>query len=216
LIGENGRAACRLLSALAIAVCLGLSSLPASGKPTEQFGVKTVRVTNYRFRPSVTELVRGDSVRWRFIEGTHGVRDSTKGLKLFGTRNPRSPGSDYVHTYSVAGTYSYVCTVHPWRMSGLIRVGMVARLRGRGALITWASARIPKEYVVDVLILRPGSQQWRRWQWGTTQTGARFTPDAGKGEYRFRARLRRSRNGGVSKWSPKLVLDLNRGPKSAE
>jgi plastocyanin len=172
---------------------------------------KVVRVSNYKFRPTPVLGLRGDVVRWAFKEGTHGVRDST-GLRLFETRNPRLPGSKFTHSYTVAGTYTFKCTVHSWRMVGRAKVAIKAYPKsGRTSTafsLSWASV-VPGGYVVDIQIARPDNpNRWVKWRRGRTTRGATFYP-AGKGVYKFRARMRSVKNGSTSDWSPPRKITVN-------
>lgn len=66
--------------------------------------------------------------------------------------------------------------------------------------MTWASAVATGDHVYDVQIRRPGAI-WTSWRRGTTSPTDVFTPGAGKGKYRFRARMRDVALGEASRWS---------------
>ena len=73
---------------------------------------KTVRITDFSFRPGVVRIDRGDTVvwRWRDAPAQHDV--TSRGTKRFRSSRTMARGSHRVR-FTRAGTYRYVCTVHP-------------------------------------------------------------------------------------------------------
>jgi hypothetical protein len=75
--------------------------------------------------------------------------------------------------------------------------------------VAWASAPLPAGYVSDVQVMRPGSTARASWLTGQTATGGTFTPDAGPGTYRLRARVRNTANGRAAAYSPPAIVKVS-------
>ena len=73
---------------------------------------RTVILKNLRFSPSAVSIGRGQTVTWRWADGgtPHNVI-STSGSR-FHSSSTKVSGS-YTVRFTRAGTYSYVCTIHP-------------------------------------------------------------------------------------------------------
>ena len=81
---------------------------------------KTVTLRDIAFAPKSLSVARGTTVTftWRDDDTAHNV--VSKGAKRFTPIGVRSTGSRS-RTFSKAGTYRYVCTLHPG-MAGRITV----------------------------------------------------------------------------------------------
>jgi hypothetical protein len=75
--------------------------------------------------------------------------------------------------------------------------------------VTWAAGAPPPGYAFDIQIKRPGSLSFVAWKSGVTSTNAHFTPNAGKGTYSFRARLRKLSNSAASGYSPVASIKVS-------
>ena len=75
---------------------------------------KVVSIRDIDFKPSTVRVTRGSTVEWRFLDaatGTpHNVR-STGRLRFRGSAT-KTTGTHRVR-FRRAGTYRYVCTIHP-------------------------------------------------------------------------------------------------------
>jgi len=152
--------------------------------------------------PDVVGVVQGGMVAWTFpAPGIHSATD-TSGMGLFDS-GPRLPVSYFASRFVAAGTYTYVDTGSSAK--GTVKVPLVAKpKKGHPTTkftITWAAGAAPGDFVFDVQVKRPGSTQFENWQRGVTTLQANFTPDAGKGTYSFRARIRNTANGAASGYS---------------
>jgi plastocyanin len=98
--------------ALAAAAIPATGALGASGK--------TVTLKDIAFAPKSVSIARGSKVTFAFRDDgtTHNV--TSTGRKRFKRISDRASGSPS-RTFSSAGTYRYVCTLHPG-MSGRITV----------------------------------------------------------------------------------------------
>jgi hypothetical protein len=152
----------------------------------------------------------GSTTAWTFPTtnlSKHRVRDAQK-LGLFDS-GLRSAGTSYTFTFSAAGTYSAGDTVSADRMQ--LTVSPTATPPSGGVTtqftITWATAPVAG-FLFDVQIRRPGAS-WADWKTGVTALSAKFTPDAGTGQYSFRARIRNATSGKASQYSPAVTITVN-------
>ncbi len=166
-----------------------------------------VAVTDDVFTPTVVDLPRGGSIVWDWSGPSHHTATDTTGMGLFDIAAAAGDPSAWF-TYVASGSYSYYCVLHPW-MGGRVSVPMRAAPRQAGMhhtfLLTWASSDAPSGSVYDVQVRRPGGR-WRRLVTGTIIRQGTFVPDAGRGAYRFRARMRSAAGSGSAKWSPPVAI----------
>ena len=74
--------------------------------------VKVVKAEGFDFGPNVARIRRGDIVEWRFLDrpAPHNVR--SRGSKRFRGSMGKQTGTHRVR-FRRAGTYRYLCTIHP-------------------------------------------------------------------------------------------------------
>jgi plastocyanin len=152
----------------------------------------------------------GSTTTWTFPStnlSTHRVRDAQK-LGLFDS-GLRSAGTSYTFTFSAAGTYSAGDTVSADRMQLTVKPTATPASGGVTTefTITWATGPVAG-FLFDVQIRRPGSS-WADWKTGVTALTSTFTPDAGTGQYSFRARIRNATSGKASQYSPAVTITVN-------
>ena len=96
----------RIFTAVAAATALGLAVAPAHAGTT-----KTVAVKNNSFSPSSVNINKGGKVSWKWTQGgvSHNVRPAAGGS---GSRTTSQKGFTFTKTFSKAGTFRYVCTLH--------------------------------------------------------------------------------------------------------
>jgi plastocyanin len=83
---------------------------PPSGQPPSG-SAATVSTPNETFSPSDVTIPTGGSVTWQFSQTRHNV--TFQGASPAGGNIPdQEPGTSASRTFTVAGTYSYVCTRH--------------------------------------------------------------------------------------------------------
>ncbi|HEX6026330.1 MAG TPA: plastocyanin/azurin family copper-binding protein [Solirubrobacter sp.] len=96
----------RTFAAVAVATAAGLAVAPAHAGTT-----KTVSVKNNAFSPKTVSIKKGDKVAWKWTQGgvEHNVTPANGGR---GSRTTSKKGYRYTKSFSRAGTFRYVCTLH--------------------------------------------------------------------------------------------------------
>jgi len=111
-----------------VVACAGLlASCSSSGGGSKSGGSSSggggatgnaVDVKNFSFNPSSLTVSKGTKVTWTFDDSAkHNVTDSKNTFKS----SDLSGGGKYSFTFTNAGTYSYICSIHPY-MKGTITV----------------------------------------------------------------------------------------------
>jgi plastocyanin len=110
-----------LLALLAAALCATalVSGSAAAERPASAPG-SVIRIAAYAFHPVVLTVARGTTVLWvNKDDDVHTIR-SQDGPEKF--QSPAlDSGGRYGFTFRRAGTYHYICSVHPY-MHGVIIV----------------------------------------------------------------------------------------------
>jgi plastocyanin len=102
-----------LTAALSIlAACAG-----GGGSGTQVPGATTVRLRNVQFQPAEVTIRAGETVTWVWEDG--GIEHDVSGD---GFESGRQSAGNFSHTFEEAGTYPYVCSIHP-SMTGTVTVG---------------------------------------------------------------------------------------------
>jgi outer membrane protein assembly factor BamB/plastocyanin len=170
-----------------------------------------IRSTVGAFGFDVTSMTlsQGDTIQWALNDSNHNfhfVFDGS-GMNLFGS-GYRELNSIYAYTFGAAGLFTaYCCSAFGGSQeeSQEIVVPLIVFPEtghpGTAFDIRWSSGALPKGYVVDVQIRRPGSTAFTDWMTGTSSLGAAFTADAGDGTYQFRSRVRNASTGKSSAYS---------------
>jgi plastocyanin len=175
---------------------------------------KSVSIQNFAFSPTAVKVKLGDSVQWTNLDGfdhtstSDGVGDGSTytGIGLWASGHITS-GATFTQPFTLAGTFPYHCSIHNF-MQGTVKVPMKVSPASGGVgthfTITWATAAPTGNLVVDVQRQDPGGT-FKSWKKGVTTLSAIFTPTVA-GVYSFRARLRNSNTGAVSKYSPAVSV----------
>jgi amicyanin len=116
----------RLLATAAVALALVLAAAGCGGggdgggdtSETTAPGTKGIPVTvdDFKYQPKTVTITAGETVTWTFAEGVpHNVKGD-------GLASPTlSKGKSWSYTFTKAGTYNYICTLHP-AMKGTVEV----------------------------------------------------------------------------------------------
>ena len=102
-----------------LGVACGSSSVPQASSGGAAKAV-TVTIKNIAFQPDRVQIGAGQSVTWQFDDGQvpHSVTAADKSFDS----GVKTSGS-FTHRFDKAGTYDYICTVHPQQMKATIVVG---------------------------------------------------------------------------------------------
>lgn len=96
-----------------------LTSCSSSGSKAKSGGstANTVAVKGFAFSPTSLTVNTGTKVTWKFEDSTAHNVDSTS--NAFPKSKDISSGGSYSFTFNTAGTYSYICSIHPFMKGSL-------------------------------------------------------------------------------------------------
>ncbi|MBF6251525.1 cupredoxin family copper-binding protein [Nocardia farcinica] len=95
------------------------TSAPATSAPAGPSSV-TVTVDDMTFSPENITVGVGDTVTWKFSDSApHSVQGI--GDKAMGINSPILDSGEWSYTFTVPGTFRYLCTLHP-QMRGSVTV----------------------------------------------------------------------------------------------
>ena len=97
----------RKLSAVAVAASL---ATVVAVVPAQAGSSKTVSVKNNAFSPGSVSIRKGEKVTWKWTQG--GVPHNVTPASGSGSATSSKKGFTYSKTFSKAGTFKYVCTIH--------------------------------------------------------------------------------------------------------
>ncbi|MFC0435663.1 plastocyanin/azurin family copper-binding protein [Kutzneria buriramensis] len=90
-------------------------SMPTTTQSTADAAVatNTVAIKNFAFDPAVITVKAGTTVTWtNSDQDPHTVTSDGKAGPL--NSKPLNQGDTYQYTFTVPGTFSYLCTIHPF------------------------------------------------------------------------------------------------------
>lgn len=90
-----------LAAALAIACASSVHAAPAA---------VTVPIRNFAFMPMEVDVPVGGSVTWKNMDGEPHTVTSTDGVFKSGALDE---GDSFTFRFTKAGTYPYICSIHP-------------------------------------------------------------------------------------------------------
>ena len=98
----------RKLAAVAVTATIGLA---AAVVPAQAGSTKTVAVKNNAFSPTAVKIAKGGKVTWKWTQGgvPHNVTPASGGA---GSKTSSKKGYTFTKTFTKAGTFKYVCTIH--------------------------------------------------------------------------------------------------------
>jgi plastocyanin len=168
-----------------------------------------VTITDSAFSPITSKPVQGGTVR--FINSGTAARTITdiSGMGLFGASI--NPGAEYAFRFTAAGKYEYSCSCGGSTGAVAVPMKILPAAGGTSVVrtVTWAVEDPAAGYVFDVQIKRPGVPGWTNWRTGVTTLSSSFTPDAGNGTYKFKARLRNTTNNTHSQYSAAKAVSVS-------
>jgi plastocyanin len=97
----------RKLGAVAATAAIAVAVVPS----TQAASSKTVSVKNNAFSPTTVSIKKGGKVTWKWTQGgvAHNVTPASGGS---GSKTSSRKGFTFTKTFSKAGTFRYVCTLH--------------------------------------------------------------------------------------------------------
>lgn len=94
----------------------GSGSAPGVSAPA---GKNAVILRDIAFKPDRIVVKAGETVTWRFED--QGISHDVAALDKSFKSKVQDSGT-FTHTFAVAGSYDYQCTLHPTQMKGTIVV----------------------------------------------------------------------------------------------
>jgi plastocyanin len=92
-------------------VAVAVTAFVVATVPAHAAATKTVAVKNNSFSPSTVSIKKGGKVTWKWTQGgvAHNV---TPPNGTGGSATSSKKGFTFSKTFTKAGTYKYVCTIH--------------------------------------------------------------------------------------------------------
>lgn len=175
--------------ALGLALALLAATLPEV--PVAAAATLQVDVKNYSFTPKNASIAKGDTVKWRWLGGTHNVlADGTNAVWC----STRSTG-ECLRSFPATGNFSYHCGLHP-SMRGHVFVDagapvLVITSPAEGAVVVGrfpASGTAAHPSGIDRVELQLGDGAWVLAQGGANWTAEVDSNPVPNGEQVLRAR----------------------------
>ena len=96
----------------ATAVLAGFVVTLLAATPAGAGSTRVVKLQDIDIKPSTVRIAKGSTVEWRFLD-SNAVHDVTsRGRPRFRSSSTKRSGTHRVR-FRKAGTYRYVCTIHP-------------------------------------------------------------------------------------------------------
>ena len=127
-IRRRSRPAIRMGITLLAAILVGVLAVPSmasdrsqgtSASPHAATSAKGVKIINFAFQPKTITIAKGTKVTWTNGGSVNHTTTSNTGLWDSGAL---APGAAFAHVFKKAGTFKYLCTIHPTLMHGKILV----------------------------------------------------------------------------------------------
>lgn len=113
------------LAMVAVLALSGAAATAAKAPPKKSSSKpKEVTVADFYFSPEKLTIKKGQTVKWVWAEGNtypHDVhlKSGPKGLKeksSYSTKTTAVTDAEFEKTFTMPGTYKYICTIHPTMM----------------------------------------------------------------------------------------------------
>lgn len=108
----------RKLGAVAAAAAVAVA---VAVVPSQAASSKSVAVKNNSFSPKTVSIKKGSKVVWKWTQGgvPHNVTPENGNP---GSKTSSKKGYKFTKAFPKAGTFKYVCTLHPGAMKMTVRV----------------------------------------------------------------------------------------------
>lgn len=104
------------VGAAMLAVALPAAALAGGGPHARAAADHRVVIKNYTYSPARVVVHRNDTVTWLFDDGATAHNVVGTGFRASPTKHSGSYTVRFTHT----GTFSYVCTIHPWMTGSVV------------------------------------------------------------------------------------------------
>jgi plastocyanin len=96
----------------------GAATTAASGGAAPAAGAGAVSIKNFAFNPGDVTVAKGTKVTWKNDDSaTHRIKSGDGSFDSDDLKN----GDSFEHTFDTAGTFDYICGIHP-SMKGKVTV----------------------------------------------------------------------------------------------
>ncbi len=100
---------------LALVILTLLVAVPASAESPQ--AIRIVAIVDFDFMPPTRTIAIGDRIVWRNFGSAPHTVTSSDGLFDSGALNA---GQLYTRVFTSAGTYEYLCTIHPSMTASIV------------------------------------------------------------------------------------------------
>lgn len=150
------------LLASAAAAALLLTAALLTAPRVDAADTVAVDISGFAFQPGTVTIQVGDTVTWTNNDGTPHTATSTDNPALFDGQ--MAPGGSFSFTFSDAGTFDYVCKIHP-AMQGTVVVEAAAASPGAsqlpdGAMGSGSGDRMPLNVVLGIGLIALSLLAW--------------------------------------------------------
>ncbi len=123
---------------------------------------QSVSIGDFFYRADRARIDPGDSVTWTNRGGVLHTVTSSRGAPEGFNSGDVDSGQTFTRPFPKAGTYKYVCTLHPGLMDGVVQVGpdrvkpVVSRLSAKAGKAVRVAFRLSEDSRVTVKLTRRG------------------------------------------------------------
>jgi plastocyanin len=101
----------KLYVTLAVVAIAATGVLALSGVAGAK-GSATIKLLSETFSPEKKSISAGTKVKFKWIDGKHNIVKSSGPGGAIDSGIFNTPGVNYTHKFSKAGTYKLICTIH--------------------------------------------------------------------------------------------------------
>jgi plastocyanin len=96
------------------------SGTPSTAKASTPVATNAVSITNFAFSPAAITVTAGSTVVWTNNDSVqHDITFNGGGI----ASNVLNQNDTFSHTFPTAGTYHYICSIHPFMHGTVIVTG---------------------------------------------------------------------------------------------
>ena len=101
-----------------VLIAVLLAACVAQSTPTTAANVNLVKISSYKFDPATITIKVGETVTWTNQDSVNHTVVSDDGSW---SSKSLAQGDKFTHTFDKAGTFTYICSIHP-SMKGTVVV----------------------------------------------------------------------------------------------